>query len=222
MSDPIAPAAAAPATAPAAAAATAPTAGATALTAPLEPVAAVPAAARGAPAAPLSADSPSFKLPDDFKTDPALIAEYGKTFGELNIDAAGQQKLADVWAKTTRAQVAADRAASDAAWQKEQSELKAAAQADPEIGGDKWKPSVMAAQKALLKFGSPKLNALLDSSGLGNHPEVIRLLSKMGAGIAEDSLAGAGSNGAAEAQTAAAALRARYPSMFDAAGNPKS
>lgn len=59
------------------------------------------------------------------------------------------------------------------------------AQADPEIGGDKYAENVAIASKAIEAFGSPELRTLLNESGLGNHPEMIRFATKAGASISE-------------------------------------
>lgn len=64
------------------------------------------------------------------------------------------------------------------------------AQADPEIGGKNWDASLSGAAKALDTLGFPKgspLRGLLDDSGLGNHPEMIRAWAKVGKAIGEDS-----------------------------------
>jgi len=51
---------------------------------------------------------------------------------------------------------------------------------DPEIGGDKFDVTVSKAKRVIDKFGSDKLKAALNESGLGNHPEVVRLFAKIG------------------------------------------
>ncbi len=58
---------------------------------------------------------------------------------------------------------------------------------DKEIGGLLLEDSVKTAKIALKKIGTPKLNELLEQSGLGNHPEIIRFLSRVGKQISEDS-----------------------------------
>ncbi len=59
---------------------------------------------------------------------------------------------------------------------------------DKEFGGDALNESVAVARKALDTFGTPELSAMLHESGLGNHPEVIRLLYRMGKAVSEDRL----------------------------------
>ncbi len=73
-----------------------------------------------------------------------------------------------------------------------QTERKAwldSARADPEIGGAHWNRTIATAASALdslgLARGSP-FRVLLDESGLGNHPEMIRAFAKVGQAIGED------------------------------------
>jgi hypothetical protein len=44
------------------------------------------------------------------------------------------------------------------------------------------------AKRAYGQFGTPELSKLMDESGMGNHPEVIRAFSKVGEMLGEDSL----------------------------------
>lgn len=72
-----------------------------------------------------------------------------------------------------------------------------AAQSDEEIGGKNWKASISLAAKALDHFGAPsqkneageETNAfrkLLNETGLGEHPDMIRMFRKIGEAVAED------------------------------------
>jgi hypothetical protein len=63
-----------------------------------------------------------------------------------------------------------------------------ASKTDKEFGGDALHESVAVARKALDTFGTPELSSMLHESGLGNHPEVIRLLYRMGKAVSEDRL----------------------------------
>lgn len=56
---------------------------------------------------------------------------------------------------------------------------------DSEIGGDKLNESVRYANRAIKKYGTPELEAILKSTPLGSHPEIIRMLSKVGSSISE-------------------------------------
>jgi len=57
---------------------------------------------------------------------------------------------------------------------------------DKEIGGNLAKESAEHAKRFVTKFGSPKLKEALDSSGLGNHPELIRMCAAAGKLLAND------------------------------------
>jgi hypothetical protein len=64
------------------------------------------------------------------------------------------------------------------------------AKADKEIGGTNWDATMQASARALDQLGFPKgspLRTALDESGFGNHPEMIRLMSKVGKAVGEDS-----------------------------------
>ncbi len=69
------------------------------------------------------------------------------------------------------------------------------AKADQEFGGEKLAENLSVAKKAMDAFGTPELKALLNESGLGNHPEVIRVFYRAGKAISEDRvLTGGGGN----------------------------
>ncbi len=55
-----------------------------------------------------------------------------------------------------------------------------ATKSDPEIGGQNLKHSLMFARYALDHFGDVELYDFLDDTGLGNHPDVIRMFKRVG------------------------------------------
>jgi hypothetical protein len=59
---------------------------------------------------------------------------------------------------------------------------------DPELGGDNSKEKVALANRFINRFGSPKLREILDTSGVGNHPELLRMAAKAGKEFGEDKL----------------------------------
>lgn len=64
------------------------------------------------------------------------------------------------------------------------------AKADKEIGGANWDGTIQASARALDHLGFPKgspLRSALDDSGFGNHPEMVRLMARVGKAIGEDS-----------------------------------
>lgn len=129
------------------------------------------------------------KLPDGVQADPELLKGFVATAKEIGIDSAKAQKVLDLYvAAQTQAQQKAD-----ADWAKQLQEWKDQVGADKELGGEGMKANLAAAKKAVARFGTPELAQVLDSSGLGNHPELVRLLARAGKALAEDSVAGTSS-----------------------------
>ena len=83
------------------------------------------------------------------------------------------------------------------------------AKADPEFGGDKLAENLAVAKKALDAFGSPELVKMLNESGLGNHPEIVRAFYRAGQKISSGSFVPSGA-GAPQTRDAAKTL---YPNM---------
>jgi hypothetical protein len=73
-------------------------------------------------------------------------------------------------------------------WVEQQKSWVEDAKADAEFGNDKFDESIAVAVKARDSFGTSEFNEMLDSSGLGNHPEMIRFLHRVGKAISENSV----------------------------------
>ena len=58
---------------------------------------------------------------------------------------------------------------------------------DAEIGGDNFSKSVELAKRVVERFGTKDFMAVLDDSGYGSHKEVLRLLSRIGKAMDDDS-----------------------------------
>jgi hypothetical protein len=123
-----------------------------------------------------------FKLPDDVKLEGAALDELKGLAKELGLTQENAQKIADLGAKQAQAftnQLMEHQRAQVAEWANQ-------ARADKEIGGDALNENLGTAKKALDQFATPELKKLLNDSGLGNHPEVIRTFFKVGKAISED------------------------------------
>jgi hypothetical protein len=59
---------------------------------------------------------------------------------------------------------------------------------DKEIGGDALEQNLSHARKAIEVFGSPELKELLDATGLGNHPAIIKFAVAAGKKTLDDKL----------------------------------
>lgn len=73
-----------------------------------------------------------------------------------------------------------------ASYDKKLAEWAESARGDKEYGGEKFSESVALARGVLDRFGSESLRAELNGTGLGNHPELIRLLWKVGKAFDDD------------------------------------
>ena len=81
-----------------------------------------------------------------------------------------------------------------------------ASKADKEFGGVALEQNLGIAKKALDEFGTPELNALLTSTGLGNNPEVIRFFYRAGKSISQDKMV----TGSAPTRTTSSATSVLY------------
>lgn len=115
-------------------------------------------------------------LSEDMAADVKAIAK------ELNLPQAQAQKLADLALK--RSETA--QTAQAEALEKARTEWADSARADKEFGGDQFDANLATAKKALDAFGTPELRSMLNESGLGNHPEVIRFMVRAGKAISSD------------------------------------
>ena len=70
---------------------------------------------------------------------------------------------------------------------------------DSEYGQDKFDASIETASKALDTFGDDSLLEILETTGLGNHPAMVRFVVKVGQALSEDNpMSGHGSGQAKE------------------------
>ena len=70
------------------------------------------------------------------------------------------------------------------------------AKTDGEIGGDNFNGNIELAKRVVQKFATPAFMDSLNETGLGNHPEVIRVFSRIGKHLKDDSFVFSKSEGA--------------------------
>jgi hypothetical protein len=142
-----------------------------------------PAADAGIP------DQYQLTAPEGLTLDPVAIELATPVFRDLGLSNEQANKLMPVAGQF--AQGLLDRHQRQLLGQV-QAERKAwldSARNDPEIGGQHWSTTIGTAAKALDALGFGKGSAfrtLLDESGLGNHPEMIRAFQRVGKAIGED------------------------------------
>lgn len=127
-------------------------------------------------------DFEDFDLPEGIQADDELLKQAKPLFKELGLNQEQAQKLVSMYAgrvdEITKGQVESfNQLTQD--WLNQ-------AKSDKDFGGDKFDESIQDARAAINKFGTPELKQLMDETGVGNHPEVIRMMTKVGKLLRED------------------------------------
>jgi hypothetical protein len=130
-----------------------------------------------------------FKFADGLEADKDVTGEFKQVAKELNLSQDKAQKLVDLQNKLMQNQGKR----LQESWENTQNDWKKATTEDKEIGGPKLQESLASAKKVLEKFGTPALNKIVEEYGMGNNVEFIRLLTKVGNTIKEDSMNTGGS-----------------------------
>ena len=124
-----------------------------------------------------------FKAPEGREYDAEVINNFSEVAKELNLSQDAAQKLLDKMAPIVEQRQIQQIEQVRTQWAE-------AARADKEFGGEKLSENLAVAKKALDQFGTPELRTLLNESGLGNHPDVIRFMFRAGKAISEDRYVG--------------------------------
>lgn len=134
---------------------------------------------------PVVPETYAFKeLPEGYAVSDQQLAEVSPLFKELGLTQEQADKLVAFDAKRA---LAAEQAGLEqrqglvTGWEKSLRE-------DADFGGANFDANVGVAQKALAQFGTPELSTMLKESGLGSHPEVVRLFHRIGQQLAEGQL----------------------------------
>ena len=127
-----------------------------------------------------------FKAPDGKQYDAAVLEPFSEAAKAANLTQDAAQKILETMAPKLAEHQQAQVEAVQSGWLE-------ASKTDKEFGGDRLQENLAVAKRALDTF-APKnadgtvsgFRQLLDDTGLGNHPEVIRMLVKIGKAISED------------------------------------
>ena len=119
--------------------------------------------------------------PEGVTLDESIMGSLSEVAKELNLPQAAAQKLVDKIAP-----VMAQRQVEQ--FEALRTEWRQASSSDQEFGGAKLTENMAVAKKALDAFATPEFRQLLEQTGMGNHPEVIRTFYRAGKAISEDGL----------------------------------
>jgi hypothetical protein len=175
--------------------------------APAESPAPSPADAPASAPSPAAAPAPKpegapekydFSAPEGSQAfDEHVLGAYGEVAKSLNLTQAQAQSVLDKVAPVIRERQMEQVKAAYAEIGGMPDTWEAQTKADKEIGGDKLAENLALATK-VRDLGGPELVKVLNVSGMGNHPAVIKAFVKFGRMLSEDTFV-AGSGGAQKA-----------------------
>lgn len=123
------------------------------------------------------------KMPEGVELDREALDVFTPIAKELKLGNEQAQKLADLYA----AQMQKVQEAQRENYLKTIEAWEAEAKKDPEIGGDKLQGAIASATRALRAYDTDgSFLKLMDESGFGNHPAVMRFVARVGKALKED------------------------------------
>ncbi len=125
-----------------------------------------------------------FTAAEGVELDTEAMKDFEPVARDLNLTNEQAQKLVDAYPKI----LSGVQQRQAEAWQKQTEGWAETVKADKEIGGDKLTANLSAAQRALDQFGTPELKEYLNSTGLGNHPDLVKTFVKIGKAMSEDGM----------------------------------
>ena len=124
----------------------------------------------------------TFKMPEGYEFNEELLGEFSALSKELGLAQDDAQKLVDIGNKNMETVLSGQAEA----WTKVREGWVSSLKEDSEFGGEKFSETVTRAQRSLKKFGDKGLTSMLDQTGYGDNPEIIKLLARIDKAIGED------------------------------------
>jgi hypothetical protein len=119
-----------------------------------------------------------FELPEGMALDAKASEQFTEIAKDLKLPQDAAQKLVSLYASQLQAQQEVH-AETVKGWAE-------TVKTDKELGGDHLPATMAAAQKVMATFATPALKDYLDTTGLGNHPELVRFVAKISKALSED------------------------------------
>lgn len=158
-----------------------------------------PAEPQGAP------ENYEFELPEGYELNPEVTEEFTAYARELNLPQDKAQAAVGMGVKL----IESYQAKQAEALQQQQTAWRNEVVNDRDIGGQALAENLGYAAKVLDTY-APDLRAVLDETGLGNHPAFVKAFVKIGKAISEDRLVGGAQQAPGSALDPAAKL---FPTM---------
>ena len=122
-------------------------------------------------------------LPDDILFQEDSLESFKQLAREMKLTEEQVQKILDFESASLRAD-------AEKTEKQKRSTVERWAEETRSLYGEKLERELSFALRAADAFGGPDLRTLLEDTGLGNHPVIIRTLSEIGKAISEDSFPG--------------------------------
>lgn len=121
-----------------------------------------------------------FEMPKDIPYDKGILDKFTEVVKEFNLPKDQAQKLFEIGIENVKL--------SQEKHLQTRAEWVNNIKTDKEFGGEKFNETIARAQRVLRdpEIGSTHLTQLLESTGLGDHPELIKLLARIDKKYGED------------------------------------
>ena len=146
-----------------------------------------------------------FKFPEGVESDAEVMAKASELFKEIGLTQEQAQKLVDFQTNSYTAEVEK----TQQAWSDQMDQWSKESKADKEFGGQGLKDNLVKAKAGMDAFGNTEFKDMLEVTGIGNHPEMVRFLVKLGKEVSEHNVL-QGNKGGGAPKTASAIM---FPDM---------
>lgn len=167
---------------------------------------------QAAPAAPATVEVDGYRLPADLEINREAFDGFRQIVNTHGLSKEAGQAVLDLALKAS----AAATAGYEGAFKDMRSEWVQTLRQDPEFAGsrgERWDKSLALARKAVAAFGTPALREMFDTLGVGDHPELVKFMAKIGAALGDDFQPASAESQESEPDEEAI-IHSRYPSMF--------
>ncbi len=124
------------------------------------------------------------QLPEGVEPSDETVEGFKGVASELGLNNEQAQKLVDYYAELAGQQ----QESLQARWREQLDQWVESVKSDEELGGRNYDQTMSLAGSAMDKFATPELRQMLDDTGVGSNPEMVRLMARIGKAIGEDSI----------------------------------
>lgn len=124
----------------------------------------------------------TFTVPEGVELDAEVLKDFEAAARDMGLTQGNAQKLVDFGVKLVESGVEqADEVRTNTlkTWEEE-------IKADPEFGGDKLEETLDRGRRVMRNHGSDALRELIEVTGLGSNPHLLRFLAKLDKALGED------------------------------------